>query len=358
MSGLYEPENPAKYSSNGKLLKELPSDFYSSRSYTDFLINAIRENKADGKPFLAYLAFTAPHDPMHVPEPWLRKYRGRYDDGYEVLKEKRAEGAKRKGVVAESATSPKLHPNVRPWNSLDKKEKAWFSRNMEVYAGMVDNMDYHFGRIVNFLKDIGEYDNTVIIFFSDNGPNPWLSEHYPTNKETGFLDRFDNSLENIGNPGSNVAYGIGWASAGAGPLDYFKMTVGEGGIRSPLLITGPGVKGGRTSGSFAYVTDVLPTILQMAGIKHPRKYKGRDVEPMRGRSLLGVLSGSEKGSYGSDEFIRGEMANGRWIRKGDYKAALVAKPFGPAVWKLYDVARDPGETRDLSKERPETLKEL
>ncbi len=358
MAGLFEADHPAKYTMDGKFLKKLPADFYSSRSYTDFLMSAIRENRGDGKPFLAYLAFTAPHDPVHVPEPWLSKYRGRYDDGYEVLKERRADAAKRLSLVSKAARNPKPHPNVKPWRSLDAKEKALSVRSMEVYAGMVDNMDYHFGRIVNFLKDIGEYDNTVIIFFSDNGANPFLSEDYPNNKESGFLDRFDDNLENIGHPGSNVAYGTGWASAGSGPLDYFKMTVGEGGIRSPLIVSGPGVKGGRTFGSFAYVTDIMPTILQMAGIQHPGKFKGKDVEPMKGRSLVGVLSGSDKGSYGPDELIGGEMGDGRWMRKGDYKAVLVAKPFGPAVWELYDVAKDPGETKDLSKERPKILKEL
>lgn len=358
MAGLMEKETPAMYTMNGKKLEKLPADFYSSRSYTDYLIHAIRENRGDGKPFLAYLAFTAPHDPVHAPEPWLSKYRGTYDDGYEALKEKRAEGAKGKGLIPKDAATPKQHPKVKPWKSLDAKDKAWLARSMEVYAGMVDNMDYHFGRIVNFLKDIGEYNNTVVIFLSDNGANPFFSDDYPTNKDTHFMDRFDNSLENIGNPGSNVAYGIGWASAGSGPLDYFKMTVGEGGIRSPLLISGPGIKGGRTVRSFAYITDIMPTILQMAGVKHPDKYQGHDVAPMMGRSQVGVLYGSQKGPYGPDEFIGGEMGFGRWMRRGDYKAVLVAKPYGSAVWELYNVVKDPGETKDLSKEKPTILKEL
>jgi arylsulfatase len=229
---------------------------------------------------------------------------------------------------------------------------------MEAYAGLVNNMDYHIGRVINFLKDIGEYDNTIIIFTSDNGPNPWYSEEYPSNAGSEWMKKFDNSLENIGRPGSFVGYGIGWASASAGPLDYFKLTVGEGGIRTPLIISGPGVKGTRQVDSFAYVTDLMPTILELAKLEHPETYRGRNVERMRGRSLAGVTSGLQENAYAKDALIGGEMINGKWLRKGDYKAVLVAKPFGPGSWRLYNTAKDPGETADLSTEQPAILEEL
>ena len=358
MAGLKASAPVARYAMDDKELKELPPDFYSSRSYADFLIDAIRENRGDGKPFLAYLALTAPHDPIHVPEPWLSKYRGRYDDGYEALKTRRIAGAKRVGLIPENAPAPGRHPKTKPWDSLSTEKRAWESRAMEAYAGMVECMDYHIGRVIHYLKDIGEYDNTIIIFTSDNGPNPWYSEEYPGNAGSEWIKQFDNSLGNIGRPGSNVAYGIGWASASAGPLDYFKLTVGEGGIRTPLIIVGPGVKGTRQVDSFAYVTDVMPTILGLAQLEHPEAFRGRNVEPMRGRSLAGVLSGSQEDTYARDALIGGEMINGKWMRKGDYKAVLVAKPFGPGEWRLYDTARDPGETADLSAEHPAILKDL
>jgi arylsulfatase len=113
---------------------------------------------------------------------------------------------------------------------------------------------------------------------------------------------------------SHYAYGIGWASASAGPLDLFKMTVAEGGIRSPMLIAGPGVKGGQQVDAFAYVWDIMPTILDLAGIPHPEKYQGRQIERMRGKSLKGVLTGSTKSVYGADKFVGGEMQNGKWMR--------------------------------------------
>ena len=359
MSGLQTPSQEiAKYSMDGKALHELPEDFYSSRSYADFLINAIRRNLGDGKPFLAYFAPTAPHDPIHVPEPWLSKYRGQYDDGYEALKARRIAGAKKAGLIPESAAAPALHPKTKAWDSLSMDAKAVESRTMEAYAGMIENLDYHIGRIIDFLKDVGEYNNTIIIFTSDNGPNPWYADEYPDNAGSEWMKTFNNRLDNIGRPGSFVGIGIGWACASAGPLDYFKMTVGEGGIRTPLVVAGPGIKGPRQVDSFAYITDIMPTILEFAGIEHPEKYRGREVERMRGKSLAGVISGSHKYTYAKNAVIGGEMLNGRWMRKGDYKAVLVAKDFGPGVWKLYNLAQDPGEIRDLAEERPAILEEL
>jgi arylsulfatase A-like enzyme len=358
MLGILPRDDPAKYTRDGKFLDNLAADFYSSKSYADFLIDAIRENRGGGKPFFAYLAFTAPHDPVHVPEPWLSKYRGKYDAGYEVLKAKRWEAAKQKGVVPHGAELAARHPMITPWNKLSEDKRSVEVRGMEVYAGMLEAMDYHFGRVVDFLKDIGEFDNTVIIFLSDNGANPWYSDEYPGAAESEFRDQFDNSLDNIGNPGSNYAYGMGFASGSGGPLDKFKMTVGEGGIRSPLLIYGPGVKGARQSGSFAYVTDVMPTILELAGVEFPAEFQGQKVEPMRGRSMVGLLDGTKEAIYDGTEFVGGEMGGGKWMRQGDFKAVMVPEPYGTGEWRLYDVVKDPGEAKDLSAAMPDKLKTL
>jgi arylsulfatase len=351
-------EEVAEYVLDDKLLKKLPKDFYATRSYTDFLIDSIRENLDGGKPFFAYLAFTTPHDPMHVPEPWLSKYRGKYDDGYEVLKTKRAAAAKQKGVVSDDAPMPEHYQMLKTWDSLTNEQQALEARGMEVYAGMVNNMDYNYGRVVNFLKDIGELDNTVIIFLSDNGPNPWYSEDYPGNSGSEWFAQFDNSTDNIGHPMSHYAYGMGWGSASAGPLDLFKMTVAEGGIRSPMLIAGPGIKAGHQVDDFAYVWDIMPTILDLAGIDHPKEFQSKPIERMRGKSLESALLGSTEPIYGADEFVGGELLNNKWMRQGDFKAVSVAPPYGKGTWHLYDLANDPGETRDLANEHPDILKKL
>ncbi len=358
MLGILPSDDPAAYSMNGKHLDSLPADHYSSKSFADFLMNSIRENRGDGKPFLVYLAFQAVHDPVHVPEPWLSKYRGNYDDGYEALKTKRWQAAKEIGVVPQNAELADRHPMIKLWSELSKEERAVEARGMEVYAGMLDAMDYHYGRVVNFLKDIGEYDNTVIIFLSDNGANPWYSDDYPDADKKEFRDQFDYSLENIGHPGSNHAYGIGFASGSGGPLDKYKFTVGEGGIRVPLLVSGPGIKAGHQSDAFAYVWDIMPTILEVAGVEYPTEFRGRKIEAARGRSMLGLLDGTKEAIYGEGEFIGGEMLNGKWMRQGDFKAVMVPKPHGTGDWRLFNVVDDPGEAKDLSKEMPDKLETL
>jgi arylsulfatase len=355
---LAEQEEIAEYVLDDKRLDKLPDDFYATRSFSDYLIESIRNNKADGKPFLAYLAFTAPHDPLHVPEPWLSKYRGDYDAGYEVLKSKRASAAKQMGLVSDKAVTPERYRMVKPWNALSKQQQALGARGMEVYAGMVSNMDYHYGRVVNYLKDIGEYENTIVIFLSDNGPNPWESEDYPGNLGSEWFAQFDNSIDNIGHPMSHYAYGMGWGSASAGPLDLFKMTVGEGGIRTPLLMAGPGINSGQQTDGFAYVWDIMPTILDYTGVSHPEKYQGLQIERMRGQSLKGILTGSKKAIYPDSEYIAGEMLNGKWVRQGNYKAVSVSAPYGTGNWQLFNVLDDPGETHDLAREQSEKLKKM
>jgi len=359
MSGLMKSETPAIYTKNGDKLDKIPKDFYSSRSYTDYLIDSIRENLKDGKPFLAYLAFSAPHDPLHVPEPWLSKYKGTYDDGYNEFHKKRFNAAKKAGVVPASAVMPKAIPGVKPWNKLTDEEKAIQLRIMEVYAGMVDNLDYNVGRVIKFLKDTGQYDNTVIIFMSDNGANPLEMETYPGENQEEFLKQFDNSLENIGRPNSAIAYGIGWATAGGGPKRLFKLTVGEGGISVPLIISGPGVMGnGRTIESFAYATNIMPTILELTGAKYPKVYKNNKIHPLEGKSLVPVLTAKSDKIYRDEEIIAGEMAGGKWVRQGNYKAAFIPPPFGSNNWELYDINQDPGETNNLASTNPKKLKTL
>lgn len=348
----------AKYVENDDEIEELPDDFYASRNYTDYIMNSIRSNRADKKPFLAYLSFTAVHDPIQVPEPWRSKYKGDYNSGYGELKAKRSEAAKNIGIFPMEAQAHTLNPFAKPWETLSPEEKAMEAKGMEVYAGLLSNMDYHIGRVIDFLKDIDEYDNTVIIFLSDNGSNPWYNDNYPGYTGSDFKASFDNSIENIGAPNSHYAYGMGWGSACSGPLHLFKTAVGEGGIRSPLIIAGPGIKGKRKTDAFVYVTDIMPTILKMANVKHPNEYKGQQVAEMHGRSMTDLLSGEKENIYNDDEIIAGELLHGRWARLGDYKASFVPKPYGEAKWELFNMKTDPGETTDLSSNNPELLKKI
>lgn len=356
--GILPDDDPAKYASDGEFLETLPADFYSSRSYADFLIDAIRANRDDGKPFFGYLAFTAPHDPLHVPEPWLSKYAGQYDDGYDALKQRRWAAGKNLGLIPENAPMPGPQTFVRPWEELSVDDRKTEARGMEVYAGMLDAMDYHYGRVIDFLHDIGELDNTIIVFLSDNGSNPFYSENYPGADQPKFIAKFDHSYENLGHPGSNYAYGPGFAAGSSGPLSLYKKTVGEGGIRVPMIISGPGIPQGNTTDAFAFVWDILPTLLDAADVEYPATFKGREVEQPRGRSMLPLLKGEVEQLYGPDEIISGEMAGGKWPRKGDFKAVLVPAPYGDGEWRLFNLATDPGESVDLAADMPDLLSEL
>jgi len=358
MLGIVPRDDPASYSLNGKHIHKLPADHYSSKSFTDFLMDSIRENHGDGKPFLAYLAFQAVHDPVQVPEPWLSMYRGQYDDGYENLKQRRWTAARELGIVPKGAELAEPNPLIKPWKDLSDEQRTLEARGMEVYAGMLDAMDYHYGRIVDFLKDIGEYENTIVVFLSDNGGNPWYSAEYPGAADPKFANQFDSRLENIGHPRSNYAYGIGFASGSGGPLDKFKMTVGEGGIRVPFIIAGPGINNSERIDSFAYATDVMPTLLEITGVDYPATFEGRNIEPMSGRSMVGLLDGSKEAIYGPNEFVGGEMSSGKWMRQGNMKAVMVPEPYGTGEWRLHNLSKDPGEARDLSKEKPDKLKSL
>lgn len=353
MLGVYPQDDPAKYAQNGKLIDALPADFYSSRSYSDMIMDMIRSNHGDGHPFLAYLAFTAGHDPLHVSEPWLSKYAGQYNKGYEAIRQERWEKAKTMGLIPQTAELGPLSQPARAWDDLSDAERAYEARSMEVYAGMVDAMDYHYGRVIDFLGDIEELDKTIIIFMSDNGSNPWYSSDYPGADEPAFDAQFDNSYENIGRPKSNIAYGPGWGVASASPLDKFKNTVSEGGIRVPFIISGPGIPKGGQSDAFAYVWDVMPTLLEVTSAAYPE-----DKLQPRGHSMTPVLSGKATQVYADDEYIGGELGGGKWMRKGDHKAVMVPAPYGDGEWRLYDIATDPGETRDLSADLSDLLSEL
>jgi arylsulfatase len=151
---------------------------------------------------------------------------------------------------------------------------------------------------------------------------------------------------------------MGWGSASAGPLDLFKMAVAEGGIRSPLLIAGPGIKSSHQVDAFAYVWDTMPTILEMAAISHPETFDGNTIEPLRGKSLTSVLSEVSDLDYDPQEYIGGEMKNGKWMRQGAYKAVSVAATYGAGAWRLLNVVDDPGETQDLAEARAELLNNL
>ena len=346
------------YRENGVRV-HVPKGFYSSEFYTNKIIEYIDSREA-GKPFFAYLSFTAPHDPLQVPDEWLDKYKGRYDNGYKAIRNERLSSLKKLGFIPQDTAPFPLLPNITDWEDLSPEQRKIEAREMELYAAMIDNVDYHLGRLFDHLKKAGVYENTLVIFFSDNGANGAEMHQYP-NTDKAWVDRnSDNRYENMGRQFSRIGPGPAWAQVSMTPYRLFKGFTTEGGIRTPLIISGPGLADkGKYNDAFVHVMDISATILDAAGIEHPGKsYKGRNVEPLRGRSMVNVINGKSDFVHDNDTAVSWEMLGFRAVRKGDYKLVWLPLPFGNDDWQLYDLSKDPAELNDLSEQRPELRQEM
>ena len=357
----------AVYREDSKIT-QLPEDFYSSRTYSERLIEYLKARPDDGQPFFAYLAFTAPHWPLQAPVESIARYKGRYDAGYDVLQAERFARMRELGLLSEGMQMTPLISGEPAWEDLSDYDKQVASRNMEIYAAMVDDLDHYLGEVLDVLKERGEFDNTFIFFMSDNGPEGarWEAGWEGLNKWVAAC--CDNSLDNMGEADSYLWYGPNWARAGAPPFRMFKAFTTEGGIRAPAIARYPKtVSPDKTFREMATVMDVLPTILELAQVEHPQSFQGREVLPLRGASMLPALSGDSERVHSEDYVMGWEVFGHRAIRKGDWKivwdtAAYMEKPQDPDIlkdsWRLYNVANDPGERVDLSQQEPERLQAL
>lgn len=347
----------ARYRANGEMT-EVPENFYSTRFFTEKMIEFIESQRATGKPFFAYLAYTAPHWPLQAPEESIAKYRGRYNAGYDVLHEERIARIKELGLIDQDALHHPRHPDVPVWETLSDEEKKVEARKMEIYAAMVDDMDRYVAHFLDYLKDIGEYENTLIVFMSDNGPEP-------RNRLHGLLldwynECCDHSYENMGKPDSWVIYGPPWARAGAGHLRDAKFFVSEGGVRVPAIVHHPLIQNpGTRNDGFTTIMDLLPTFLDVAETEHPgTEYKGRAVLPLKGESLWPALTGVADSFHGEDYFAGWETSGRGAVIQGDWKLLLEAPPFGNYDFQLYNISEDPGEVNDLAEVHPEKYEEM
>lgn len=337
----------------------IPEDFYSSTFYTDRMIDFIDAGRKDGKPFFSYVAYTSVHWPVQVPDDWLDRYKGKYDKGWDVLRDERLDRMRAQGIVGKDVTAYPRREGVPAWEELSPIAKQVETRKMEIYAAMVANLDFHIGRMIDYLKKTDQYDNTFILFFSDNGAEG-NNIGGMVNNPYWLPARFDNRLENLGRPRSYIWMGPGWSHVSALPNRMYKGFVSEGGIRTPAFVTWPGLdKSVKRSNAVITVMDVLPTALGLAGHAHPGKtYQGREVVQPRGRSWLPHLTGQADNVHGSN-FTNGWEVQGRnAFRQGDWKILWLWDPFGPGRWELFNLADDPGETRDLAAAEPKKLAEL
>jgi len=360
--------NPAhpklNFTLNGKPLDKLPDDHFSSEAYTDFIIKSNEEHKADGKPFFAYLSFQAVHSPFAAPDDWLDKYKGVYDKGYNAIRAERLARMKELGIVSkDTVLSPRL-PTIPAWDDLTPEQKKLSARRMEVYAAMLANMDHHIGRLVDHLKQTGQYENTVVVFLSDNGAEPvelaaLVETVFSEDAKKWFFENFDTRPENWGRKGSATDYGAAWAQVGSTPFRFYKAWTSEGGIRTPLIFAGAGVKNaGAIKPAVIHVTDLVPTFLELAGAKHPSE-TDKKLAPLRGKSLTPLLTGKTESVRTEEDWIGEELFGNRMIRQGDWKICYIQKTAGGSgEWELFNIKNDLGETTDLSKQEPAKTKAM
>lgn len=328
----------------------MPQQFYSSTYFVDRAIGYLRQDANDRRPFFAYVGFQANHVPLQAPQAFVDKYKGRYKDGWDVLREERRKQAAKLGLIPPDTPMVRMN-STKDWNALSAQERAYQERLMEVYAGMADAMDHEVGRLVQYLKDSDQYDDTVFVFLSDNGPEGsdyadaqlWLTTQYTQEKDR------------LGGPGAYAIMGPSWASAAAAPFSSYKFYSGEGGLRSPLIIAGArGAKAGSVVQALTHVTDITPTLLALAGVPPPQgQYKGQNVEPIAGTSLVPLLTAQATTVRGAEQPLGYELSGNRALFLGDYKLVSNMPPVGDGAWHLFNIKTDPGETLDLKDKEAE-----
>ncbi len=341
---------------------QMPKTFYSSEFYVSKTLDYLKTDAKSDKPFFAYLAFQANHIPLQAPQEFIDKYKGRYNAGWDVLRQERRNKAIELGLVPPNTPMAALPATHVAWESLSPQDKAYQARRMEVYAAMAEAMDFHIGRLMAHLKQTGEYDNTVFVFMSDNGAE--ASDPYALAVGRWWLDQhYNRDIDRLGSPGAYSIIGPNWARAATAPLNTYKFFAGEGGIRVPLIISGisgiPAARKQSVQNSLTHVSDIVPTLLDLAGVQHPgTSYKGQTIYPLTGHSLLPIIQGKATRVRGPDEVLGYELSGNRAVFKGDYKLLSNLAPVGDGQWHLYNIATDPGETRDLKDDMPELFQSL
>jgi arylsulfatase len=354
------------FTEDGRYLKKLPKDYYATKTYIDKLIGFIDANRADGKPFFAYFAPQAPHDPFHLPREWRSRHVGEYDKGWDAVRQERLKRQIELGILPAGTKLSERMWFIPDPIVLAPATRAILGKKMELYAGMVENLDHHVGRLIDHLKKIGEYENTIFIVFGDNGAegtdlfamiagNPGTRDYL-----FGAIHWSQTHPNAWGDPGSYVGYGPMWAQVSMTPFSQYKGWLAEGGIRNALIVSGPAVK--RPKGSInhglMHVADLMPTLLEIAGANYPKTHEGREVPALFGKSWGPVMAGQAESPRTEQDYLAWEIFGNRAVRQGDWKLRWEYKPFGKGDWELFNLAADPSERKDLAAEYPDKVKAL
>ena len=347
-----------------------PGSFYSTDAFADYALDFIRAARQEKTPFFLYLAFNAPHFPLHAHESDIAKYEAMYfTKGWDAIRQERLARQKELGLVPKDLTLPprspvpaKSHAKPSPyagqnnpaWNSLPEDRRRDLARRMAVYAAMVDRLDAAVGRVVGELRQQGQLANTLILFLSDNGAC-WEWDPLGFDGSSGPKNTLHSGpdLKQVGGPTSYISYGSGWANAGNTPWRFYKHFSHEGGIRSPLIVHWPeALKArGELRPQVGHVIDIMPTLVAVAGANYPAERQGVKVQPMEGHSLLPALE-NQRSQRISPLFFEHESS--RAVRDGQWKLVSLS---GDA-WELYNLDTDPTEGHDLMSQNPVKAREL
>ncbi|MEM9478468.1 MAG: arylsulfatase [Verrucomicrobiota bacterium] len=326
---------------NGEKWDDFDEDFYATDAITDYSIEFLNEAGESQKPFFLYVAYNAPHYPLHAPKEDVMKYRGRYKEGWDKLRAARYQRQVESGLIPEKFALSPRPPEVPAWDSLDEEEKDWEDFRMAAFAAMVDRMDRNIGRLVEHLKQMGAFENTLFLFCSDNGACPF--------ERTRGKDKMP------WDPKSYWTYDTGWAHMGNTPFRWYKQNQHEGGISSPMIAHWPvGLQAepGSITRQPGHLIDFMATCLDIGDADYPEKGRdGSTIEPLQGKSLLPILQGKARQPH---DWLYFYFDDNRAIRKGDWKVVSARG----AAWELYDLSQDRTELHDLATENPELTKEL
>jgi len=343
--------------------------YHLSEDIVDQSMAFIRDSTSirPDRPFFLYLAFGATHSPHQAPREFIEKYRGRFDEGWDVVREKWYRRQIEMGVIPEDTELAPRNPGVRPWDELSENEKKFALRLQEAFAAMLDHTDQQVGRLIDFLEDMEQIDNTLIVLLSDNGasqeggPTGVMDEFKYFNGVPEDVDTIQDRLDDIGGPHSHSNIPWGWAQAGNSPLKWYKQNTHGGGVRDPLIMHWPArIKDhGGVRGQFHHVSDIVPTILEMLDIDAPDTYRGYDQMPMTGTSMAYSFDGANEPTRKQVQYF--EMFGHRGIWADGWKAVTYHRPgtpFNDDEWELYHLTEDFSESRNLAAEHPEKLREM
>ena len=343
--GYLPMKSTAQWYGDGKPV-DLPEDFYSSKSYIDKTISFHQEEKNKDHPFFAYIAFQAIHAPIQAPKEFVEPYQSTYNEGWDKLRLSRFEKAKELNFIPQNAQLNNVFPQFRKWEDLTVEEKGIYSTDMAVMAGMLEAMDFHIGRYIQFLTDEGMMENTIFIITSDNGPE---GADYRPMKKWALRQGYHRDFDQKGGKGYYGAHGPEFANAMASPFSYFKYYSGEGGLRVPLIIHGPNLPQQVKSNEFCFFTDIAPTIYDLVGLSTSAN---EGFVPITGKSMLPHITNPDQPIYDQEEGVGLEVANSSAYFLNGYKIVKNNIPYGDNTWHLYHLLSDPGETKDLASENP------